>query len=232
MRTRLKADITEKQKPFSPFKPFKTETVLLNMSRFWTSTQGHLKQCDKWGKCAPPWGSKCHSLQWGQSEAMGRPDGMLIKPNRLLCQWKTFKGPLKKITLTTLWKQCFKIYFPKQLLPNKMASCSDGHVCVLIWKTNSKKRSDSDCSSWKLYKSVCLWRKIGHPQFCKWSMPKNSKLKSGQLSSGLLLNCSLDGGDIIFFSIGVSHQVPKQSDQLYSKCVLIHLGPSRLWPPS
>lgn len=61
---------------------------------------------------------------------------------------------------------------------------------------------------------------------------KNSKLKSGQLSSGLLLNCSLDGGDIIFFSIGVSHQVPKQSDQLYSKCVLIHLGPSRLQPPS
>lgn len=61
---------------------------------------------------------------------------------------------------------------------------------------------------------------------------KNSKLKSGQLSSGLLLNCSLDGGDIIFFSIGASHQVPKQSDQLYSKCVLIHLGPSRLRPPS
>lgn len=61
---------------------------------------------------------------------------------------------------------------------------------------------------------------------------KNSKLKSGQLSSGLLLNCSLDGGDIIFFSIGVSHQVPKQSDQLYSKCVLIHLGPSRLRSPS
>lgn len=61
---------------------------------------------------------------------------------------------------------------------------------------------------------------------------KRSKLKSGQLSSALLLNCSLDGGDIIFFSIGVSHQVPKQSDQLYSKCVLIHLGPSRLQPPS
>ena len=61
---------------------------------------------------------------------------------------------------------------------------------------------------------------------------KNSKLKSGQLSSALLLNCSLDGGDIIFFSIGASHQVPKQSDQLYSKCVLIHLGPSRLQPPS
>lgn len=61
---------------------------------------------------------------------------------------------------------------------------------------------------------------------------KNSKLKSGQLSSGLLLNCSLDGGDIIFFSIGVSHHVPKQGGQLYSKCVPIHLGPSRLRPPS
>lgn len=53
MRIGLKADITEKQKTFSPLKPFKTEPVLQNMSGLGKSTEGHLKQCDKWAKRAP-----------------------------------------------------------------------------------------------------------------------------------------------------------------------------------
>lgn len=43
----------KKLNPLSPSEPFKTEPMLQNMSGLWKSTQGHLKQCDKWAKRAP-----------------------------------------------------------------------------------------------------------------------------------------------------------------------------------
>lgn len=43
-------------------KHFKNEPKLQNTLWLWKSTQGHLKQSDKWAKLAPPWGPKCHSL--------------------------------------------------------------------------------------------------------------------------------------------------------------------------
>lgn len=53
MRSGLKADITEnggKKNHLS--KCYKAELLLQNMLVFWKSTQGHLKQCDKWAKYA------------------------------------------------------------------------------------------------------------------------------------------------------------------------------------
>lgn len=166
---------------------------------------------------------------------MGWHDGMLIKPNRLLCQWRTFKGPLKKKRKEKKWTgtTIYIFFFAMQLLHLKMRNFYSRRGLSSNLKEKQKIKELIVTATAESCINLCVsGEKSDTLNSVSVPCQKNSKLKSGQLSSGLLLNCSLDGGDIIFFSIGVSHQVPKQSDQLYSKCVLIHLGPSRLQPPS